>query len=376
MSESSKPYQIDDDGNIRFRSERKPGEVRVPNYVYDLWLPLLGMDAIGVYSVYCRLEYEDSVKKITQDRLAKVCRMSKTTLRSLNDKLAECGFIEITVPKGRARLKHFTTEIIVKDPPQEVSAILIQKYQPESGYQPLTIWLCEAEHHSMYTVPAAEVLHSTSGQTSIVLPGVPDSTPSIATLDILQPSVVAEVLPAPQNGADELSTSVEEKATEPPITTASHSENHSTQLAAGSTSERPALVTFCMDWWACAGGEAAKRADQLMGTAKSGAWKDASIEPGMIETEAKCWKLWVERSRHELPRAAWQVQKSVYAFRASQAYADAIADANAPPAEPEIVEAVSPDLALARQREYRELVANLAASKKLTPERKPHVAAA
>lgn len=37
-----KLYDITEDGGIRFVTRRRAGEVRIPNYVYDIWMPLLG----------------------------------------------------------------------------------------------------------------------------------------------------------------------------------------------------------------------------------------------------------------------------------------------------------------------------------------------
>lgn len=194
----TKIYQIHDDGSIAFRSERKSGEVRIPNYVYDLWLPLLGIEAIGVYTLYCRLEYEGGVTRITQDRLAKMCRTSKSTLRRHNDTLQSCGFIEIKSPTGKDRLKHYTTEIVVKDPPKEVDAILIRQYQIKSGYEPLTNWLCEAENYKMYGVSPSDVQDSTSGGTGEYARTDLDSTSKVASLIVASLEVEEKKeIPAP-----------------------------------------------------------------------------------------------------------------------------------------------------------------------------------
>jgi hypothetical protein len=183
--EDAKPkvkiYHIDESGNIAFRSERKSGEVRIPNYVYDLWLPLLGIETIGVYTLYCRLEREATVKAITQDRIAKLCKIGKVKLREINDRLQECGFITVKVPKGRARANHHTTEIVVKDPPPQIDALLIRTHQSHSGYEPLTTWLCEVENHEMYRVLPCEVPDRTSRSSEQNVVEVPDRTSTIVT---------------------------------------------------------------------------------------------------------------------------------------------------------------------------------------------------
>ena len=128
MSKRSFSYQDTDNGGIEFITHRRPGDVRIPNYVYDMWMPVIGSDAIGVYGVYCRLEMKGGVKKITLSTLAKACRIGVKKLNSINDKLEKCGFIKVTKPQGAARLMHWTTSIEIFDPPQKVSNEFIKEY--------------------------------------------------------------------------------------------------------------------------------------------------------------------------------------------------------------------------------------------------------
>ncbi len=134
-----KLYEKDQSG-ITFKTTRHIGDVRIPNYVYDIWMPLIGSDAIGIYGTYCRLEMRGSVKKITLDTLAKSCRIGTRKLKKINEKLQECGFITVTYPKGKARVMHYTTEIVTHDPPKKVSQKLIETYGL-NDYEPLTPWL-------------------------------------------------------------------------------------------------------------------------------------------------------------------------------------------------------------------------------------------
>jgi len=196
------------DRGICFRSERRPGEVRVPNYVFDLWLPLLGAEAIGVYSLYCRLEMHGAVKKITLADIATACQVGKDKLRKINDLLQACGFIEVRKPEGAARLMHWTTEIVIKDPPTEVSKDLIERFRP--GYQVLTTWLVdeadggkgqEAEPIQALKMAQTGLPGDPNGSsggpkqvlrtTQISPPDDPNRSPNIATLDILNPLNVA-----------------------------------------------------------------------------------------------------------------------------------------------------------------------------------------
>jgi hypothetical protein len=136
-----KLYFNNEQGGIEFRSNRKIGDVRIQNYVYDIWLPLLGATSIGVYGVYCRLERNGSVKGLNQSKLAKMCRVGTRKLAEINEQLADCGFITVRKPQGYEKLMHYTTQITVEDPPQTASKKLQDKYAPPSGYEILTPWL-------------------------------------------------------------------------------------------------------------------------------------------------------------------------------------------------------------------------------------------
>ncbi len=182
---------------------------------------------------------------------------------------------------------------------------------------------------------------------------------------------------ASQADAVETSTSVEGIAVSPEIPDSSETERTETQQAARPRTERQQMIDFCMDFWQCPGGEAAVRADQLLGRSKSGRWKDANLVPAATVPEANGFRLWIKRSHKERPNAAWVIEKEFVAFRASSAYQDAIREANEPvhivipPAE-----ITPPEVAQARAQEYRATIAALAAGKRLIPERTTHESAA
>lgn len=141
-------YTAGPEGGVSFSSERRPGEVRIPNYVYDMWLPLLGATTIGVYSVYCRLERESVVKGLKLEDIARSARISTRTLQLINETLTACKFIRVSAPKGKKRLMHWTTEITVLDPPREVSRHLIDHFKPNGDYEILTKWLMKSAESS------------------------------------------------------------------------------------------------------------------------------------------------------------------------------------------------------------------------------------
>lgn len=179
-------YERTESGGIQFKSRRRVGHVRVPNYVYDLWMPLLGVRTIGVYSVYCRLEREGTVKALSQGKLAAALRVSPNTLASINADLEECGFIEVRKPEGHERLMHWTTEITVLDPPQVVPPELIRKYSTitrkgetrQLEYEPLSTWLVDDD-----PTPQEDPAQESS-------PALPPSNASVTTQyrDALLPS--------------------------------------------------------------------------------------------------------------------------------------------------------------------------------------------
>ncbi len=133
-------YNTTENGTIEFRSERKAWGVDIPAYVYDLWLPVLGAETVGVLGVYYRLEREGQVKGITLQKLARKCRIGTDKLEAINVKLAACGFIRVEKPMGWQKLAHYTTAITTLDPPMAVSTELVDQYGL-SDYEPLCPWL-------------------------------------------------------------------------------------------------------------------------------------------------------------------------------------------------------------------------------------------
>lgn len=140
MSSNTTFYSETDDGGMQFSTTRRVGDVRIPNYVYDMWMPLLGVKALGVYATYCRLERHGKTKGLSMKTLARAMRIGTDTLSNINNMLVECGFISVRKPKGWEKLAHFTTEIITHDPPQEIGKSKINKYGL-SDYSILTPWL-------------------------------------------------------------------------------------------------------------------------------------------------------------------------------------------------------------------------------------------
>jgi hypothetical protein len=140
-------------------------------------MPLVGAEAIGVYSLYCRLEMNEGVRKITMRDIARAARIGDKRLNDINTTLQDCGFVTINKPGGAKRLMHWTTEIIVHDPPQDIAAITINKYRHPKGYTPVSKWLVDS---------APETPPSVSDDTDQGFRNPPCSVSNIEPLDIVE----------------------------------------------------------------------------------------------------------------------------------------------------------------------------------------------
>jgi hypothetical protein len=139
-------YITDENGGLTFHSDRQSGEVRLKNYVFDLWLPILGAEGIGVYGVYCRLEREGTVHGMTMKKIARACRIGTSKLAEINSKLVKYRFVSIVSPNGAKRLMHWTSEITVHDPPSTLDMVEIDADDlPPGGYSILTPWLTDSQ---------------------------------------------------------------------------------------------------------------------------------------------------------------------------------------------------------------------------------------
>lgn len=173
-----KPYSFTEEGGILFRSTRTVWDVRIPSWVYDLWMPLLGAEAMGIYALYCRLEMHGAVRKISLRDLARIFRIGDKRLSDINDLLEDCGFITINKPEGLRRLKHWTTEIIVNDPSPHIPATVIEKYKHPKGYQPVTTWLVGEGRQSPETLGSVSTTHQ------VVSPKAPVGASMIEDLEV------------------------------------------------------------------------------------------------------------------------------------------------------------------------------------------------
>ncbi|MCC6973580.1 MAG: hypothetical protein IT322_06180 [Anaerolineae bacterium] len=119
--------------------------VTLPTSTIDLWMPLIGAVGVGVYAMYRRLAREGRVCGSDLKRMAKAARISDNTLRSLNRTLEKIGFIAVEKPEGVNRMRHYTTEIHLLEPPTSVPAELIRELECQSGYEIVAHWLVESD---------------------------------------------------------------------------------------------------------------------------------------------------------------------------------------------------------------------------------------
>lgn len=139
-------YQPIEGGGIVFVSERKMGDTRIPNYVIDMYMPLVGGDAFSLYNLYCRLERAGQVKGLNMTELGKAIHVSRNTISRLNDVLEAAGMIRMVKPSGREILMHYSTSIVLLDPPETVttetlSAVYTFLGREISEYTLITSWL-------------------------------------------------------------------------------------------------------------------------------------------------------------------------------------------------------------------------------------------
>lgn len=150
---ATKLYEVDPEGTTQFKMGHRAWGVDVPAYVYDLWMPLIGVTAAGVYAVYSRLGYERKIWGQGILELAAAMRIGPNTLGAINETLAECGFIEIEIPQGHQRKMHYTTRITVLQAPSAIAPALVEKYTvggDATRYRTLVPWLTEEDQSNRY----------------------------------------------------------------------------------------------------------------------------------------------------------------------------------------------------------------------------------
>ena len=114
----------------------------VPNYVVDLYLPIVGYVGLGVLTMLYRfVNCGKHQLRLDLHKQAKVGRVGFRTLERSLDLLQECRIIDVTKPQGLDRRFHRRTVIELLDPPTEVP----QQWAREVIERTPAGWLFEQE---------------------------------------------------------------------------------------------------------------------------------------------------------------------------------------------------------------------------------------
>ncbi len=184
---SQKLYRKESSGGV-YTLNPQSHYVTLPSSTIDLWMPLIGAVGVGVYALYCRLAREGRVRGSDLKRMAKAARISDNTLRSLNRTLERIGFIAVEKPEGANRVRHYTTEIRLLEPPTRVPAELIRELECQSGYEIAAHWLVESAEAVLDTdTPPAPTLPQPRPQGGTGLGGTPQTFPQRTIPPLPQP---------------------------------------------------------------------------------------------------------------------------------------------------------------------------------------------
>lgn len=135
-----------DDEYFLVIDRRSRKEVGVPPEVTDLFMPIVGAAAIGLYVAYCRISSLQNIpeKGVGSVRyMARACRMGKTTVAKATEKLVACGLLAIEKADSWERSRHITNHIAVLDPPMKPAKEVLEHLGPKD-YEPMCAWLYEA----------------------------------------------------------------------------------------------------------------------------------------------------------------------------------------------------------------------------------------
>ncbi len=121
----------------------------VPNYVVDLYSPIIGAVGLGILTTLYRLANNSQII-INLTKLARASRIGTRKLNEILDLLEECKVIAVKKAKGQNRLKHFRTEITLLDPPLKVPP----NYAEVVAERMLVQWLLKDIEIDQQTEPA------------------------------------------------------------------------------------------------------------------------------------------------------------------------------------------------------------------------------
>lgn len=120
----------------------------IPNYIYDLWYPILGAVRQGVYDPLVRLA-GNRTARISIREMAKHAQLGTERYSRTLQELQMLGFIEVKTPNEDERRRGKLTQIKVLTPPSRITPRMIEKIKaagivkPSFDYKILAPWLLD-----------------------------------------------------------------------------------------------------------------------------------------------------------------------------------------------------------------------------------------
>jgi hypothetical protein len=134
-----RPYRVSEpDGIVIIDRRQTTNGAIIPNYVVDLYLPIIDYVGLGILTSLYRLAREETII-LNLVKHAAAGRVGYRTLQRTFDVLEECRVLAVSKPVGRDKAVHKRTVIELLDPPLTVPP----KYASMVESRTLTRWLIE-----------------------------------------------------------------------------------------------------------------------------------------------------------------------------------------------------------------------------------------
>ncbi len=177
-------YQHTEQGVVVVDTRQYTNGPIVPNYVIDLYLPIIGCRGLGVYTALVR-RMGSRTQTFNLEQLATTCRLGRHALNATLALLEELKFIRCIKPTGKDKIRHFCTVIEICSPPTGPVPITTQ--------QSLVPWLFSEGYPFKHTLPNISDQHSCNasdrnsmGCTHVYVP-IHDEMPSACTQEQTKP---------------------------------------------------------------------------------------------------------------------------------------------------------------------------------------------
>lgn len=176
-------YQVGPTGiEIVDRRQLSHGAI-VPNYVVDLYLPIIGYDGLGILTLLYRRANSNDRVMTNLDKFARAGRLGFRRFSKLLDLLEELAIIAVQKPTGAARRLNHHTMITLLDPPTTVPEALTELVLDRTP----TPWLVAPPRPERASTPqkagssnchltVPEMLGDSSADCHLTFPGLSDSS--------------------------------------------------------------------------------------------------------------------------------------------------------------------------------------------------------